>query len=72
MRFTNPKTFTVYCLPGDAAKYLPAVSRKMDTKDGAQPCQHGHRDCAAWERGPCSDEALGMASARTRRTWGLN
>lgn len=37
-------------------KYITAKQYLALAQRNDQPCEHGHFGCAAWDRGPCSDE----------------
>lgn len=37
-------------------RYVAFQAMRFSSHAGAAPCEYGHFDCAAWERGPCSDE----------------
>lgn len=53
----NPNTGSRWIFPKDARRYVGQVNAQNARKlDGAPPCEHGHYDCAAWDRGPCSAE----------------
>ncbi len=32
------------------------VAQSMRSEGDSPPCEHGHYDCACWDRGPCSNE----------------
>lgn len=50
----HPRTRTVWKFPQHARRYSDRVSRM----DYAHDCEHGHFECALWERGPCVNEAM--------------
>lgn len=50
--YKHPRTGTAYHFPRDARRYAALVDRLNEP----HACEHGHTDCAAWDRGPCSDE----------------
>lgn len=51
----HPRTRRFYTFPKDARRYRALVYRMRE----AWWCEHGHLDCAAWERGPCVSEVAG-------------
>lgn len=54
-RYQHPRTGTWYVFPKDAKRYAALVGR-LEVSEHA--CEHGHFGCAAWDGGPCLNEAL--------------
>lgn len=37
-------------------QYVALTEARQSSRNGADVCEHGHFECAAWHHGPCSDE----------------